>query len=96
MRISALAVVLMAAGGAWAQPTTATTTSPVPKTALVKFDTGGAGFIDDAYALRDDGKAIAYLTTDGATGGDAASGGGRRQERRGRRRADRRRWRWRG
>jgi hypothetical protein len=67
MRISALAVVLMAAGGAWAQPTTATTTSPVPKTALVKFDTGGAGFIDDAYALRDDGKAIAYITTDGAT-----------------------------
>ena len=61
MRISALAAVLMAAGGAWAQPTTAA------KAPIAKLDAGGAGFIDDAYALRDDGKAIAYLTTDGAT-----------------------------
>jgi hypothetical protein len=32
-----------------------------------RFDAGGAGFIDDPFALRDDGKAIAFITTDGAT-----------------------------
>jgi hypothetical protein len=56
MRISVLAAVLSATSGAWAAPA-----------AIVHFDTGGSGFIDDAYALRDDGKAIAYITTDGAT-----------------------------
>ncbi|HEY2743956.1 MAG TPA: hypothetical protein VGL86_05020 [Polyangia bacterium] len=61
MRISVLAAVLAAASGAWAAPPAA------PGTAIVHFDTGGSGFIDDAYALRDDGKAIAYVTTDGAT-----------------------------
>lgn len=38
--------------------------SPAP---LARFDAGGGGFIDDAYALRSDGKAAAYITTDGAT-----------------------------
>src|SRR5262245_38539591 len=36
-------------------------------TALQRYDAGGDGFIDDPYALRDDGKAVAYITTDGAT-----------------------------
>jgi hypothetical protein len=56
MRISVLATVLMAASGALAAP------APV-----AHWDTGGKGFIDDAYALRDDGKAVAFITTDGAT-----------------------------
>ena len=42
------------------------------------------------YALRDDGKAIAYITTDGATSRDAAPRRRRRQRRQGRRRAGRR------
>ena len=54
MRIAVLATVLLAAGGAFAAP-------------VAHYDTGGKGFIDDAYALRDDGKAIAFITTDGAT-----------------------------
>jgi hypothetical protein len=57
MHISILSAVLLAAGGALAAP-------PAP---LQRFDTGGAAFIDDAYALRDDGKALAFITTDGAT-----------------------------
>jgi hypothetical protein len=56
MRISVLATVLLAAGGALAAPA-----------AVQRLDAGSDGFIDDGYALRDDGKAIAYITTDGAT-----------------------------
>jgi hypothetical protein len=56
MRISLLIAVLAYAATASA--------APAP---LQKYDAGGAGFIDDAFALRDDGKAIAYITTDGAT-----------------------------
>jgi hypothetical protein len=55
MRLPAL-VVTLATGIALASP-------PAP---LARFNTD-AGFIDDAFALRPDGKAIAYLTTDGAT-----------------------------
>ena len=36
-------------------------------TPVARFDAGGAGFVDDPYALRSDGKAIAYIATDGAT-----------------------------
>lgn len=57
MRISVLPVVLMAATAAWA----------TPPAAVQRFDAGGAGFIDDPVALRDDGKAIAFIVTDGAT-----------------------------
>lgn len=57
MRISVLSAVLLAATGAWG----------APPAAVQRFDAGGAGFIDDAIALRDDGKAIAFLVTDGAT-----------------------------
>src|SRR5438874_9828081 len=56
MRISFVAVVVLAASSAMAAPT------PVQRILA-----GNDGFIDDAYALRDDGKAIAYITTDGAT-----------------------------
>ena len=56
MRISVLATVLLTAGVALA--------APAP---LQRFDAGSDGFIDDGYALRDDGKAVAYITTDGAT-----------------------------
>jgi hypothetical protein len=38
--------------------------TPIQPVASYKSDS--AGFIDDAYALRDDGRAVAYLTTDGA------------------------------
>src|SRR4051812_44698492 len=57
MRISALCATLLAASSAAAA-------TPAP---LQHFDAGGAGFIDDAVALREDGKAIAFITTDGAT-----------------------------
>ncbi|HWE29257.1 MAG TPA: hypothetical protein VHB97_14710, partial [Polyangia bacterium] len=56
MRISVFAAVVLVTGGALAAPP-----------AVQRFDAGGDGFIDDAYALRDDGKAIAFITTDGAT-----------------------------
>ncbi|HEX9102821.1 MAG TPA: hypothetical protein VF997_11490 [Polyangia bacterium] len=56
MRISVLASVLLVVGVAQAAPT-----------AVQRFDAGGDGFIDDGYALRDDGKAVAFITTDGAT-----------------------------
>src|SRR5512135_1376326 len=56
MRISIVATILLTAGVALAAPT-----------AVQRLDAGGDGFIDDGYALRDDGKAIAYITTDGAT-----------------------------
>jgi hypothetical protein len=56
MRISIVATLLLTAGVALAAPT-----------AMQRLDAGGDGFIDDGYALRDDGKAIAYITTDGAT-----------------------------
>lgn len=40
-----------------------------PPTPLARYDAGSPGlFIDDAFALRGDGKALAFLTTDGATG----------------------------
>ena len=56
MRISLVSVVLLATMSAFAAP------APVQRA-----QAGSDGFIDDAYALRDDGKAIAYITTDGAT-----------------------------
>ena len=56
MRISIVATILLTAGVALAAPA-----------AVQRLDAGGDGFIDDGYALRDDGKAIAYITTDGAT-----------------------------
>lgn len=51
-----VSAVLLATGSALAAPAT-----------VQRFDSGGEGFIDDAFALRADGKAVAYLTTDGAT-----------------------------
>ncbi len=56
MKISALVMVLSSASVVLAAPA-----------AVQRFDAGGDGFIDDGYALRDDGKAVAYITTDGAT-----------------------------
>jgi hypothetical protein len=57
MRISVVAAIVLATGSALAAPTP-----------IQRFVAGsGGGFIDDGYALRDDGKAVAYLTTDGAT-----------------------------
>jgi hypothetical protein len=56
MRIVAACATILVAAGASA--------APAP---LARFDAGGVGFIDDGYALRDDGKALAYITTDGAT-----------------------------
>jgi hypothetical protein len=56
MRTSIISAILLASAFASAAPT-----------ALAHYDAGGAGFIDDPFALRDDGKAVAYLTTDGAT-----------------------------
>jgi hypothetical protein len=38
--------------------------APAP---VARYDSGGSGFIDDAFTLADDGKSIAFLTTDGAT-----------------------------
>ncbi len=57
MRTSTFAAVLLATANALAA-------TPAP---LARFETGGSGFIDDAYAVRDDGKAVAYIVTDGAT-----------------------------
>ena len=34
---------------------------------IAHWDAGAGGFIDDGYALRSDGKAAAFITTDGAT-----------------------------
>lgn len=56
MRISLVAAMLLATSNALAAPA-----------AVQRFEAGSDGFIDDAYALRDDGKAIAYITTDGAS-----------------------------
>jgi hypothetical protein len=56
MRISALSAVLLA--------TTSALAAPAP---VQRFDSDASGFVDDAFALRADGKAVAYLTTDGAT-----------------------------
>ena len=56
MRISIVATLVFAARLVAAAP------SPVQR-----IDAATDGFIDDGYALRDDGKAIAYITTDGAT-----------------------------
>jgi len=56
MRISVVAAILWMAGSALAAPA-----------ALQRFEAGSEGFIDDGYALRDDGKAVAYITTDAAT-----------------------------
>ncbi|MDB4969138.1 MAG: hypothetical protein JWN44_4827 [Myxococcales bacterium] len=56
MRIWALCATLLA--------TSTVTAAPNP---LRRFDSAGAGFIDDAMALREDGNAVAFITTDGAT-----------------------------
>jgi hypothetical protein len=56
MRTSILSAILLAS--------TAVAAAPTP---VGRYDAGGGGFIDDAFALRDDGKAVAYITTDGAT-----------------------------
>jgi hypothetical protein len=56
MRISVLTAVVLTASGALAAPA-----------AVQRFEAGNDGFIDDGYALRDDGKAVAYITTDGAS-----------------------------
>jgi hypothetical protein len=56
MRISLLAAVVLATSSALAAPTP-----------LQRLDAGSDGFIDDAYALRADAKAGAYITTDGAS-----------------------------
>ena len=34
---------------------------------VARYTAGSGGFIDDGYALRDDGKALAFVTTNGAT-----------------------------
>jgi hypothetical protein len=57
MRMTVLSTVVLLAASAWAAP-------PAP---LQRFAAGDAGFIDDPFALRDDGKAVAYVVTDGAT-----------------------------
>jgi hypothetical protein len=36
-------------------------------TPLARYEPGASGFIDDAFAISDDGKTIAFITTDGAT-----------------------------
>src|SRR5579871_2936930 len=36
-------------------------------TPIATYQGPSSGFIDDAFALRDDGKAIAYVVTDGAS-----------------------------
>lgn len=56
MRISLVAAIVLATSSVLAAPT-----------AVQRLDAGKDGFIDDCYALRDDGKAVAYITTDGAT-----------------------------
>jgi hypothetical protein len=56
MRISFLSAVLLTAANALAAP------APVQR-----FDSDASGFIDDAFTMRADGKAVAYITTDGAT-----------------------------
>jgi hypothetical protein len=56
MRISLVTAIVLVTSSALAAPT-----------ALQRLDAGHDGFIDDAYALRDDGKAVAYITTDGAS-----------------------------
>lgn len=56
MRISLVAAVLLATSSALAAPA-----------AVQRIEAGSDGFIDDTYALRDDGKAVAYITTDGAS-----------------------------
>lgn len=56
MRTSIFLAILLASTAAAAAPTP-----------LARYDAGGGGFIDDPFALRTDGKALAYITTDGAT-----------------------------
>jgi hypothetical protein len=56
MRIVAACAVVLLALGAQATPTP-----------IARFEAGSSGFIDDGYALADDGKWVAYITTDGAT-----------------------------
>src|SRR5438270_7566628 len=56
MRISLVAAIVLATSSVLAAPA-----------AVQRLDAGKDGFIDDAYALRDDGKAVAYITTDGAS-----------------------------
>jgi hypothetical protein len=56
MRITCLTLLLTASATAFAAPA-----------AIQKYDAGSGGFIDDAFALRDDRKAVAFITTDGAS-----------------------------
>lgn len=58
MRIPLFCAIALASASALAA-------APAP---LARYDAGASGaFIDDPIALRDDGKAIAFITTDGAT-----------------------------
>jgi hypothetical protein len=57
MRIWLWTAMAMVSTVAWAAPP-----SPVQR-----FEAGDAGFIDDPITLRDDGKAVAFIVTDGAT-----------------------------
>lgn len=41
--------------------------APTQAAPIAHFDSGGSGFIDDAFAVSADGKAVAFLTTDGAS-----------------------------
>src|SRR5438067_2132856 len=40
---------------------------PARAAPLAHYDAGAGGFIDDAFAVSDDGKTVAFVTTDGAT-----------------------------
>jgi hypothetical protein len=41
--------------------------SPAVAAPLAHYDPGPTGFVDDAFAVSDDGKTVAFITTDGAT-----------------------------
>src|SRR5438046_795863 len=43
--------------------------TPAPPLPLASFAAPSTGFIDDSFAVRSDGKAIAFVTTDGASPG---------------------------
>jgi hypothetical protein len=52
-----IACVVGLAGAAWAD-------APPP---VASYKPASSGFVDDAFAISDDGKSVAYLTTDGAS-----------------------------
>jgi hypothetical protein len=54
MRSLLLCVLLVSASSAIAAP-------------IARYEPGASGFIDDAFAVTDDGKTVAFITTDGAT-----------------------------